>query len=250
MAYQDMALLYDKLMAGAPYDQWIEFTHKVFEQSGKEFNAIADLGCGTGEITVKLAKAGYKMTGIDYSSEMLTYAEHKASEAKVTVQWLQQDLRDLDGLTELDAAVSYCDVINYITDEEEISSVFNRVAASLREGGLFIFDIHSLYHVEHHFINQTFADVMEDTSYIWFCMEGEQPGEMFHDLTFFSLDGDKYERFEEYHHQRTYSIKFYQRLLKDAGFNNLQVYGDFSLERNSLNEKTERIFFIAEKRSR
>lgn len=242
-----MASLYDKLMTEAPYDEWVRFTERAFRQSGKQIDRIVDLGCGTGEITKRLAHAGYRVSGVDYSADMLTYADHKANRENVSIQWVCQDLRKLDGLTDLDAAISYCDVINYIVSEEELRTVFKRVADSLKEGGLFIFDVHSLFHIQNHLINQTFADVTDDASYIWFCSGGENPGEMHHDLTFFALDGDKYERFEEFHHQRTYSIAFYQQLLKDAGFENLNIYADFSLKPGNVNEKSERIFFVAEK---
>ncbi|RDW19255.1 SAM-dependent methyltransferase [Oceanobacillus arenosus] len=249
MAYQQMAYVYDKLMSEAPYEAWINFTVEAINRSGKQVKHIADLGCGTGEITTKLAKQGYVMTGVDFSTDMLAYAEHKASERNVSVQWLHQDLKELAGLTDLDVAISYCDVINYITDEQDIKQVFARVADSLMIGGLFMFDVHALQHVENNYVNQTFADVTDDASYIWFCSEGDQPGEMFHELTFFALDGDHYARFDEYHHQRTYSINFYKKLLEATGFENIKIYADFSLKEQNVNEQSERIFFIAEKRS-
>lgn len=251
MAYQQMAYVYDRLMTDAPYEQWLAFTKEVFNRSGKQIKHVADLGCGTGQITALLAKEGYQMIGVDYSSDMLTYAEQKLSTEKLSIQWLNQDLQDLQGLANLDAAVSYCDVINYITSEEALATVFRGVANSLKPGGLFLFDVHSLYHVEHHLINQTFADVTDETSYIWFCSAGEAPGEMHHDLTFFTLDGEKtYRRFDEYHHQRTYAIEFYERLLTEAGFEISNSYRDFSLKQQNGNKTAERIFFVAEKRSR
>lgn len=218
-----MSFLYDQLMENAPYDKWVNFTQEAFKQSGKQIQSVVDLGCGTGEITQQLAKKGYKMCGVDYSADMLAHAEHKANEEGVSIQWLHQDLKELDGLTNLDAAISYCDVINYIVNEVEIRTVFERVANSLKDGGLFIFDVHSLFHVKHNCINQTFADVTEEASYIWFCSEGENSGEMYHDLTFFALDGESYKRFEEFHHQRTYSIAFYQQLLIEAGLDRKSV---------------------------
>ncbi|WP_010650963.1 class I SAM-dependent DNA methyltransferase [Oceanobacillus massiliensis] len=249
MAYQEMATLYDKLMLNAPYDEWIAFTEQVLNESGKNITKIADLGCGTGEITTRLAQAGYSMTGIDYSADMLTYAAHKASEKNLSIQWLQQDLINLTGLMDYDAAISFCDVINYITEPAELEKTFQNVAESLKPGGIFMFDVHSLFQVEQHYINQTFADVTEEASYIWFCSAGDERGEMFHDLTFFALDGEDYKRFDEYHHQKTYSVDFYKNLLRHAGFENLKVFADFSLKQNFIEEKAERIFFLAEKRS-
>lgn len=249
LAYQQMAYVYDQLMTDAPYEQWLQFTKEVFKRSGRQITRVADLGCGTGEITALLAEKNYQMTGIDFSADMLTYAEQKASTRSLAIQWLQQDIRELQGPTNLDAVISYCDVMNYITTEKELTAVFQRVAASLKQGGLFLFDVHSLYHVHHHCINQTFADVMDDISYIWFCIEGDYPGEMYHDLTFFTQNGRFYTRFDEYHHQRTFAVNVYKRLLSEAGFENLHVYADFSLKEQHHADKAERIFFAAEKRS-
>ncbi|MBM7597902.1 SAM-dependent methyltransferase [Virgibacillus halotolerans] len=249
MAYKQMASLYDQLMADAPCDAWVAFTLEAFRRSGKQITQVADLGCGTGEITKRLAKAGYTMRGVDYSADMLAHADRKANEEKLDIQWLCQDLTELEGLENLDAAVSYCDVINYIVSEDELAAVFGRVAGSLKVGGLFIFDVHALFHVQEHLINQTFADVTDEASYIWFCAEGDHPGEMYHDLTFFALNGTNYEKFTEFHQQRTYSIAFYQQLLKDAGFDNIRVYADFSFDAENIDEEAERIFFVTEKRS-
>ena len=248
MAYQQMANLYDKLMADAPYDQWAQLTKEILGYANLSINKIADLGCGTGQVTTRLAKIGYQMTGVDYSVDMLSYAEQRASEDKLSIQWINQDLREMDGLTEMDAVISYCDVMNYITTQEELNEVFANVAKMLKENGMFLFDVHSLQHVENDLVNQTFATVDEDMSSIWFCSEGDEPGEMFHDLTFFVSTGKSYVRFDEFHHQKTFSIAEYRNLLELNGLQIRNIYGDFSLKAESLHENTERIFFVAEKR--
>ncbi|WP_085991849.1 class I SAM-dependent DNA methyltransferase [Oceanobacillus senegalensis] len=245
MEYKQMAYVYDKFMAEAPYDKWIQFTLERLKN--KKIKTIADLGCGTGEITVRLAEEGFQMIGVDFSMDMLSYAEHKASNKNVPITWLHQNLQELEGLNDLDVAISYCDVINYITEEDNLKNVFQRIYQSLKKDGVFIFDVHSIYHVEQNYKNQTFADVMEDVSYIWFCLEGETIGDMYHDLTFFALDGDKYIRFDEIHHQRTYSIDFYKKLLYEIGFHHVQVYADFRLEEENITSDSERIFFVAER---
>lgn len=251
MAYRQMASLYDQFMAHAPYDDWVEFTEEIFRLSETSIKNIADLGCGTGEITIRLAKKNYSLIGVDYASEMLTHAEQKATKEKLPIQWIHQDLRELSGLNQLDAVVSYCDVINYITSEEEVGNVFNKIAASLKEEGLFIFDVHALAHVENRLMNQSFTDVNDDIAYIWNCIEGEESGEMYHDLTFFTLrEEGLYDRFDEYHHQRTFPVKVYEQLLYAAGFEKPKVYYDFSLKNKKSDETTERIFIVTKKRSR
>lgn len=247
MTYQKMASVYDVLMEEAPYQDWLDFTTGFLQQSGKSVNHIADLGCGTGRITTSLARMGYTMTGVDISEDMLSYAQQHAMEKGVHVQWIHQDLRELAGFHDLDMVISYCDVLNYITTEEELLIIFSHVQNMLSDGGLFIFDVHSLKHMKHDLAGETFAMVTEDVSYIWFCSSGEKEGEVFHDLTFFVGSGDTYSRFDEYHHQQTFSIATYQKLLMRAGMQIRHLYGDFSLNTDSLQENTERIFFVAEK---
>ncbi|QKY69514.1 class I SAM-dependent methyltransferase [Lentibacillus sp. CBA3610] len=248
MAYQQMAHYYDQLMQDAPYDKWRFFTETMIQQFGKSVVSIADLGCGTGQITTRLARSGYQMIGVDYSSDMLSIAEQRASNEKIPVQWLQQNLLDLTGIENQDMAISYCDVINYITEEDALRTVFANTANILKPGGIFIFDVHSLYHARNNMVNQTFAEVYDDISYIWFCVEGDRQGEMYHDLTFFVADDNKYSRFDELHHQCTFPIEFYKRLLNENGFDLQHLAGDFS-PHHYINEDAERIFITAVKRS-
>ncbi|WP_047981436.1 class I SAM-dependent DNA methyltransferase [Ornithinibacillus contaminans] len=249
MAYhQVMAELYDKLMEDAPYDKWVTFTEAVLESYQVSGAKVADFGCGTGEITVRLSENGYEVTGVDYSADMLAIAEQKGTAANQTIRWIHQDLRELAGISQMDVVVSYCDVMNYITAKEDVQQVFKNVNKALSDNGLFIFDVHSLHHVEQDLVDHTFADVTDDSSYIWFCYPGESEGEMYHDLTFYHLQKDHYVRFDESHHQRTYSVATYRQLLENSGFEILKICGDFSVEMAFSEENAERIFFIAQKK--
>ncbi len=70
-----------------------------------------------------------------------------------------------------------------------------------------------------------------------------------HDLSFFVKDDKSglYERFDEFHYQRTYSVAQYTEWLIEAGFEVLELLAD--LEDASLQEETERILFVARKSS-
>src|SRR5690625_1018843 len=126
-AYQQIAYVYDQLMEDAPYGEWLNFTKNVIANNGGQAEVIADLGCGTGEITTRLAQQGYRMYGVDYSADMLTCADQKAHRKQLSITWLKQDLRNLVGLENIDVAISYCDVMNYITSESELSHTFNHI---------------------------------------------------------------------------------------------------------------------------
>lgn len=62
-----------------PYPDWISFAEAAWSKYGKPLT-VAELGCGTGSITIPLAGSGYHMTGIDLSSDMLSVAQRKMEE--------------------------------------------------------------------------------------------------------------------------------------------------------------------------
>ncbi len=71
---------------------------------------------------------------------------------------------------------------------------------------------------------------------------------MEHDLTFFLKDNDtdQYERFDEFHIQRTYSVNDYSKWLKEAEFEILTITADFT--KDAPTEESERIFFVCQKK--
>ncbi|MEQ6389403.1 methyltransferase domain-containing protein [Bacillaceae bacterium S4-13-58] len=248
MSYQQFALIYDELMEDAPYDDWVKITQFFIKKYMSNVEHIVDLGCGTGEIAIRLAKHGYRVTGVDLSEEMLTLAQQKSYSID-NPQWICQDIRKLEGFKEVPLIVSYCDVLNYILEEDELEEVFQKVYQSLNEKGLFIFDIHSPYYVQHVLRNQTFTQIDDEVSFVWLCEEGLRPLEVIHDLTFFVQSNQYrtlYERYDEQHVQKTYPLSTYEGLLKKTGFHILDIFGDF-IEGQEPGEEDHRIFFVCQK---
>jgi len=251
MTYGNLAKLYDFLMKDAPYEEWVNFTESFKNSHIKnEEIKILDVGCGTGQVTWRLAERGYQMTGVDLSEDMLTEADALATEKNLSIQWLKQDMTELSGLTDFDLVISYCDVVNYLTDTDKLKQAFQRIFQSLSPGGVFLFDVHDLNYVQHYMADQLFSEVYDDLAYIWFCHAGEHLGEMFHELSFFVEENNVYHRFDETHHQKTYPIPVYLNLLSKVGFQSIDVFSDFKTE-PIVNFKSEelgnRIFFVCHK---
>ncbi|MCP8616929.1 class I SAM-dependent DNA methyltransferase [Salirhabdus salicampi] len=246
-SYEDFANVYDILMEHAPYEEWVRFTSEVIDQLGVKPNHVIDLGCGTGEITIRLANQFEAVTGVDLSDEMLAIAEQKARDHKTNITWFQQDLRSFSSPIQYDLAVSYCDVLNYITDENDIKDTFRNVYKSLNNRGVFIFDVHSPQYVNEILANQTFAEVRNHVSYIWFCDQVEK-NHVTHDLTFFvQSDGEDYKRFDEFHEQKTFEINTYRNWLLQCGFQVERIYADFSLSK-PIHDEADRLFFVCTKK--
>ncbi len=71
--------------------------------------SILDVGCGTGRHAVELAKRGYRVTGLDLSTEMLSRAAEAARHAGVSVEWIQSDASRFSLPATYDAAVCLCE---------------------------------------------------------------------------------------------------------------------------------------------
>jgi ubiquinone/menaquinone biosynthesis C-methylase UbiE len=55
---------------------------------------IADIGCGTGSVSVLLAEAGYDVTGLDFSAAMVSAAQAKAAAAGAEARFVVGDASD------------------------------------------------------------------------------------------------------------------------------------------------------------
>ena len=248
MSYEQFAYLYDELMKDAPYDQWVSFVKDILAKYDVEVTRLLDLACGTGELSVRLAKQGFEVTGIDLSEDMLSVAQEKAQASGVKIPFFQQNMANLEGQGQFDAIGIFCDSLNYLQTEEEVKSTFSNVHQHLQDNGIFIFDVHSVYKVTEVFINQTFALNEDDISYIWNSFPGDNPNSVEHELSFFVLDErtGKYDRIDELHFQRTYPIEQYSDWLDAAGFQLLEISADF--KHQDPTEQSERIFFAAKKK--
>lgn len=249
MNYEQFAYLYDELMKDAPYDEWVQFVRDMlakYHVSEEKFSLL-DLACGTGELSIRFAKAGFAVTGVDLSEDMLAVAQAKAAEAGVQIPFFKQNMAELDGMEQFDVIGIFCDSLNYLETEKEVIATFYHVFQSLKQGGLFLFDVHSLYKVSNIFIGQTFAQNEDEISYIWNSFPGEYPHSVEHELSFFVLDKktQKYDRFDELHLQRTFPVEQYTKWLTEAGFTLLAVSADF--KNSKPDSESERIFFAAKK---
>ena len=80
MAYNEFAYFYDEFNGEADYDALYAHIHKELTAHGIADGILADLGCGTGELTLMLTQAGYDMIGIDQSEDCLLYTSDAADE--------------------------------------------------------------------------------------------------------------------------------------------------------------------------
>ncbi len=249
MSYANMAMVYDQLMKDAPYAKWVEYVKKqalILKKSNEQISVL-DVGCGTGELAVRLKKDGFHVSGTDLSETMLTIARQKAESQGLILPLFQQDMTQLQVDEKADIITIFCDSINYLPSKEAVASTFHSCYAALKEGGLLLLDAHSPYKIDLFLENEPFYEIGEEVTYIWSCSVGKDAFEVIHDLTFFvqNPDTNEYQRFDEWHHQKTFPIEDWNELLLSAGFTILSVTADFTDE--PPNEISERFFFCVQK---
>ena len=243
-AYEAFASIYDAFMEEIDYDMWVAYLHKIWEKECFQPKLIADLGCGTGNVTQILAKQGYHMIGIDFSEDMLAEAKKKAEMENLNILYILQDMREFELYGTVNCIISLCDSLNYITEEEELLQVFCLVNNYLHPKGLFIFDLNTEYKFKEILAQNAFSETKEDSAYIWenYYDEQEKINEYYVNFFIKQKDG-KYERKEEYHYQKAYDISTIKRLLEQSGLQLSGIYDAYTFE--PPRKDSQRIYFVA-----
>ncbi len=104
---------------------------------------ILELCCGSGRLTLPIAKDGYDITGVDFTSSMLEQARLKASEATLKINFIEADIRTLNLAEKFDFVFIPFNSIHHLYENEHLFKVFNVVKKHLKSGGLFLLDCFS-----------------------------------------------------------------------------------------------------------
>lgn len=247
-AYSTLAKFYDLCME-VDYEEWVAYLLELSQRHQHVPQSIIDLGCGTGNLTIPLAKRGYQLTGVDLSAAMLAIAEQKARDAGLEIPLFMADLGkfQLPG-KEFDTAISGCDVLNYLTTQEELQRAFQAVYRLLVPGGLWLFDLNSAYKLREIYGDQSYADLQTDFAYFWDNSYDEQRDLVTMELTFFvETAAGVYEKKTEQHRQKLWWPEEIFALAKETGFSARGCY-DF-LSHSSHSETSERWQFVLQRES-
>jgi ubiquinone/menaquinone biosynthesis C-methylase UbiE len=243
-AYGEFAKVYDIFQDNINYKEWADYIKERLTGYGITDGLVLELGCGTGTVTELLADAGYDMIGVDNSEEMLAEAIEKKIESGHDILYLQQDMQEFELYGTVRAIVSVCDSMNYITEDEELQQVFRLVNNYLDPGGIFIFDMNTVYKYEKLLGDTTIAENREEGSFIWENTYDPETGINEYQLALFIPREDGlYEKSEEFHYQKAYRQETITEMIEKAGMKLLAVYDAYTL--NAPTPESERLTFIA-----
>ena len=243
--YDFLAGCYDGLTYDVDYSAWADYIEKHFRKRPLPGKTVLDLACGTGSLTRELALRGYEMIGVDRSPEMLSLAADKnRGVSPIEPIFLCQSMEKLDLYGTVAACVCCLDSVNYVTDPKKLQKAFARVRLFLTPGGLFLFDVNTPEKLEG-LDGQVFLDETEDTYCVWRAEYSRRVCSYYMDI--FRLDPatGRWERGEELHRERAYTITELTGMLKEAGFVDVRVFGDKKMRPPRPGE--QRAFFTARK---
>ena len=251
--YDAIAHIYDKLNKDIDYSAWADFVERAFDRYlPARPELVLDLACGTGSMSIRLAKRGYDMIGVDISEDMLSEANLRSE--GLGILYLCQDMRSFELYGTVGAALCCLDSMNYLLSEEDLCSCLSKLHNYLDPDGLLLFDVNTPYKFENIYSDNAYVLEDELDGY-----EDEPPRAVFCGwqnsfdkesgicdfyLTVFDENEDgTYSRSDEHQRERCYSLDIIKNQLEHTGFEFLGVFGDF--EFSAPSETAERWYIAA-----
>ncbi len=238
-AYANLAKWFEYLNDDCGYENWSQyFIMKLAKYALREG---LDVGCGSGYFTRAFQRAGYAMTGMDVSPEMLNVAQETALKEGVRGEYLLGDIAKFKTPKKYDFVTAINDCLNYVPPKK-LDAAFKCVKSALKSGGLFLFDVSSERKIRCKIANTVSVDDREDVTYMSFNREETDGVSM--EVTLFCREKDgKYTRLDELHRQYIHTEEDVCAALSRNGFTLLGVEGHLGEDK----AQSDRILFIARK---
>ncbi len=238
---------------GKHYDAWTErkvdipFYKRQVERYG---DPVLELGCGTGRITIPIAREGHEIIGLDISDKLLNRAKDKAKNEGLDINWIKGDMRDFSLDKRFDLIFIPFNSIHHILTLEDLEKVLNNVRKHLKPEGRFIVE---LFNPDLEILNRDPTEEHEVIEYedptskrevkVTESTDYERAKQLMHLSWFYEL-GDRKEEIEWT--IRVWFPKEVDAILKYNDFKIEQKYGDFD-ESPMTNNSTQQILVCKKK---
>ncbi len=242
-AYTDFSKVYDIFMDETPYEEWAEYIHGLVIEMGIDKGLLLDLGCGTGTMSEIFAKKGYDVIGVDISTDMLRIASDKKDLSGLDILYLCQDMRKFELYGTVSTIVSVCDSLNYLLSDQDIEKTFRLVNNYLDPKGVFIFDFNTEYKYKHIIGDTVIAENRDTCSFIWENTYYEEEKLNEYELTIFVKEGNFYQKFQEEHYQKGYTLEEMKIFVEKAGMEFVKAIDADTKSKPTA--RSERIYIVA-----
>lgn len=236
-AFGPVAPYYDHLMSTVPYRMWVGYYLLLLSHQDVHPKTMLDVCCGTGNMCELMQDEGFQLFGVDISAPMIEEARRKAKEHFLPIEYECMDAATFELNRTFDAAFSFYDSLNNITDRNRLQMAFNSVARHLKPGGSWIFDMNTAFAFEQHMFDQQNLKPGADLRYKWVGDWDPQSRIITVNMKFWFHD----QEFEEVHIQRAYEQDDVREMLLTAGFEDIHIYNSYSLD--PPRKRSDRVHF-------
>lgn len=246
--YEEFAEIYSMGNYSDFSGKMAEALPEVLEHLNFKPRTILDVACGDGTFAAAMAAKGYRMTGLDASGHMLAYAREKAGDYGADIDLVLGDMRTLEFDGVFDLATCWFDSLNYLIDPADLAGTLQGVCRALRPGGLFIFDMNTVYGLAVNWREYPVWIQNDDDGVfeVHRCEYDFETNLAVMRITGFIRDGSRWRRFDEVHRERAYSQAEVKEHLVDAGFQVLACWGRFR-EMSEPTHESGRIWYVAKR---
>jgi cyclopropane fatty-acyl-phospholipid synthase-like methyltransferase len=186
---------------------------------------ILDVACGWGRHSLALARAGYRVTGMDLSETLLRHARARAEREGVRVEWLRADMREIPYRGRFDAVLSLFSSLGYFLSDEEDLRVLRGARDALRPGGWFVLETMHRDHAVGGYTERDWWET-EDGATVWVEREFDAVEGISREWTRWRRRSKSGEKF---HELRIRSATEWAVLLRAAGLEPVEWWGDWEL---------------------
>lgn len=108
---------------------------------------VLELGCGTGRVSLRLAEAGFEITGLDLSDTMLEIFRKKLKDNpyKDNITLVKGSMAEFDLIKKFQLIIAPFRAFQCLTNENDIISSLNCIREHLSDEGLFILNVFRPY---------------------------------------------------------------------------------------------------------
>ena len=136
LAVYDDADFYDQEFAARTHD--IPF---FLDHASRAGGPVLEAACGTGRITLPIARQGVDVTGLDIMPSMLARARRRSEEEGLSVEWLEQDCRDIRSEQRFALVFSATNAMQHLHDVDSVIAFLVSARNVLRPGGTLLLDV-------------------------------------------------------------------------------------------------------------
>ncbi|MGG4452811.1 class I SAM-dependent methyltransferase [Brevibacillus porteri] len=202
----------------------------------KDTGRVLDLCCGSGRHSRALARRGYEVVGVDLSPVLLQLAEEQNTYPQLS--FARCDMRDIPFHEEFDIVVNLFTSFGYFSTDEENANVIRNMAQALKSKGEVVIDFLNAAYVIDNLVPNSTKEVsgmlIKEERWI-------QDG--FVKKRILISDESSNEPREYMEQVRLFSAQQMIAMLTEAGFEKIQVFGNYQFEEYVAHESPRMIFY-------